>query len=106
VETQRQEADMTVIIAGRMYVDPDERDRFIEGYRVLVERARAYPGCIDVSFSPDCVEPGRVNMFECWESAEVLDRWRARAPRPGRKVKVRDLRVSRYDAGDARPPFD
>jgi quinol monooxygenase YgiN len=96
---------MTVIIAGRMYVDPDERDRFVEGYRVLVERARAYPGCLDLSISPDSVEPGRVNMFECWESAEVLKKWRARAPRIKGTVKARDLQVSKYDAGDARPPF-
>lgn len=97
---------MTVIIAGRMYVDPADRDRFVEGYRVLVERARAYPGCLDLSISPDSVEPGRVNMFECWESAEVLEKWRARAPRPKATVKAQDLQVSKYDAGDARPPFD
>jgi quinol monooxygenase YgiN len=97
---------MTVIIAGKMYVDPDKRERFVEGYRVLVEKARAYPGCIDVSMSPDLLEPGRVNLFECWESADVLAQWRAKAPRPAGRVKFRDAQVYKYDAGDARPPFD
>jgi quinol monooxygenase YgiN len=97
---------MTVIIAGKVYVDADQRERFIEGYRKLVEQARAYPGCLDVSISPDPVEPDRVNMFECWESAEVLAKWRAIAPRPTGRVKFRDAQVHKYDAGDARPPFD
>lgn len=96
---------MTVIIAGKLYVDADKRERFVEGYRKLMEQARAYPGCHDVSISPDLVEPGRVNMFECWESAEVLEKWRAVAPRPAGRVKFRDAQVYKYDAGVARPPF-
>lgn len=96
---------MTVIIAGKVYVDPDKRARLVEGLRVVVEQARAYPGCLDVAISPDPVEPGRVNIFECWETAEVLERWRAIAPRPAGRVRITDNQVYRYDAGDARPPF-
>jgi quinol monooxygenase YgiN len=73
---------MTVIIAGPVYVDPADRDRLVDGFRVVVERARAHPGCLDVSISPDSVDPGRVNILEHWESEEVLDAWRAVAPAP------------------------
>jgi quinol monooxygenase YgiN len=61
---------MTVIIAGPVYVDPADRDRLVEGLRVVVERARQHPGCRDLSVSPDSLDAGRVNLFECWESQE------------------------------------
>jgi hypothetical protein len=30
----------------------------------MVERARAYEGCLDFSISADAVDPERVNLFE------------------------------------------
>lgn len=81
-----------MIIAGPVYVDPDRRNTFVEGHRAIVVQARAYPGCLDLAITADGVEPGRVNIFEMWESEEQLDTWRAVAPRPSSSVPpiVRD----------------
>jgi quinol monooxygenase YgiN len=97
--------DMTVIVAGKVYVDPEERDRFIEGHRVIVAKARAYPGCLDVAISADPVDPGRVNLFEYWESAEVLARWRKSAPRPTVRMKMKDAEVYKHKISETGPPF-
>lgn len=96
---------MALIIAGRIYVDPEQRDRFVAGYRELVARAREYPGCLDVSISPDPIEPGRVNMVEHWESRTALDAWRKVAPRPRGGVKFRDAQVQLHEIASSGPPF-
>ena len=96
---------MTVIVAGKVYVEPGERDRLIEGHRVVVERAREHPGCLDVSISPDPVEPGRVNIFEHWESAATLDAWRAISPRPTGSVELKDVQVFKHEVSRSGPPF-
>lgn len=73
-----------LIIAGWLSVDPGERDSFVERHQDVVRRARLAPGCMDLAISPDRVDPGRVNMYELWESEEMLAAWQAvaRVPRP------------------------
>lgn len=97
---------MTLIVAGRVHVDPRDRDRFIEGHRDLVERARRRPGCLDLSISPDPIEAGRVNIFEHWESRQALDAWRASAPPPSGSVDLVDVQVLKHEISSSRPPFD
>lgn len=97
---------MSVIVAGAVYVDPAERDRFVEGHRVLVEAAREAPGCLDLSVSPDPVAADRVNLFEYWESKEALEAWRARAPRPSTEVAIGGVEVSKHEIAHSGPPFD
>jgi quinol monooxygenase YgiN len=96
---------VTLIIAGKVYVDPSGRDGFIEGHRVVVEQARQYPGCLDVSISPDPLEPGRVNVVEYWESAEVLEAWRARSPRPTTSVPIQSDHVLKHEISHTGLPF-
>jgi hypothetical protein len=38
----------------------------------ILEHARAAPGCLDFSLSPDLLDPGRVNVYERWESHAAL----------------------------------
>jgi len=95
-----------VIVAGKIYVDPSERDRMVDGMRVVVERARAHPGCVDMSISPDSVEPGRVNMFEQFESAEALEAWRAIAPEPTESIDIIEAQVLKHQISASGPPFD
>ncbi|AGM05671.1 putative quinol monooxygenase [Amycolatopsis keratiniphila] len=97
---------MTVIVAGKVYVDPAERDRYVEGHQVIVERARAHPGCLDVVIAADTLEPGRVNIFEYWESEEVLNAWRAISPRPTYSAEIRDGEVFKHRVSYSGPPFD
>ncbi len=57
-----------LIIAGKEYVAPEERDACVASVTDLIQRARAAPGCMDAAISADSVEPGRINSFELWES--------------------------------------
>jgi quinol monooxygenase YgiN len=97
---------MTVIIAGPVYVAPGSRARLLAGLRVVVEEARRYPGCLDVSISPDPLEPGRVNIFEHWSSQEVLDAWRAISPRPTEEVPLEDDQVRKHVVARSGHPFE
>ncbi len=65
-----------LIVAGHLKMAPDLRKAFVEAHADLIRRARAYPGCLDLSISEDPVDPSRINMFELWESEAVLDAWR------------------------------
>ncbi|MDF5754414.1 antibiotic biosynthesis monooxygenase family protein [Spongiactinospora sp. TRM90649] len=97
---------MRVIVAGSVHVDPEDRERFVEAHRIIVERARAYPGCIDVAISPDPTDAGRVNIFEYFESEETLNAWRAIAPPPSASIAFKDDQVFKHAISRTGPPFD
>lgn len=97
---------MALIIAGKLYVDPRDRDRFIAGYRGIVEQARQQPGCLDLAISPDPTDVGRVNLFEYWESRETLDAWRAIAPPPSVSVAIKDDQALKHEISKTDLPFD
>lgn len=61
-----------VIVAGVIDVEPGERDRFLHAKAAQQAAARAEAGCLEYAFSADLAEPGRVRLFEIWESAEHL----------------------------------
>jgi quinol monooxygenase YgiN len=46
----------------------------------IVERARKAAGCLDVAIAADPIDPGRVNIFERWESQAALETFR-RSPK-------------------------
>src|SRR5580658_8073892 len=75
-----------IIVAGSIDVAPEQRDSYLEGRKEAMVAARSEDGCIDYAFSADVVDPGRVRLFELWESREALDahlaRMRAAGPRP------------------------
>jgi quinol monooxygenase YgiN len=97
---------MKVIVAGKVYVEPAERDRFVEAHQHIVERARAHPGCLDLAISPDPIEVGRVNIFEYFESAGALAAWRAVAPPPSGAIGIKDDQVAKHVISSSGPPFD
>ena len=94
-----------LIIAGHVRVPEADRDTYVAAFHDLVERGRTADGCLDVVISADPVDPGRVNVFERWESQEVLDAWRAvaNAPDPGIELDADDVQL--FTVTDARPPF-
>jgi quinol monooxygenase YgiN len=61
-----------IIVAGTFEVDPAQRDAFVESRTEGMRRSRAEPGCISYVFSADPLEPGRVCLFERWESKDAL----------------------------------
>lgn len=94
-----------IIIAGFVLVDAGDRDRFVAEHQDLITRARAFDGCIDLAISADPVEPNRVNNFEAWDSADVLDAWRAQANVPDHGIPITATAMQRYDATDGGPLF-
>ena len=104
-----------IIIAGYTRTDAEMRDGTVEAFRGMVERARAYDGCLDFSISADvvdperlslnagAVDPERVNLFECWRDQATLDAWRKVAKGP--RGKPREVAVSLYRTDKAEKPF-
>lgn len=69
-----------IIVFGSLTLVPGQRDAFLRRSRVAVEAARQIGGCSDFAVSPDLIDPDRVNVLECWESAEALERFRGEGP--------------------------
>ena len=93
------------IIAGHLLVDEDERDRYVDAHRDLIERARRADGCLDVAITADSVDPRRINNFERWESWDAIEAWRAQADAPDTGIAFREVDVTAYEIAGTRPPF-
>ena len=61
-----------IIIAGSVEVDPEQRDAALEAGRPHEEAARAQKGCLDYAWTADGLVPGRIYIFERWESEADL----------------------------------
>ena len=92
-----------IIIAGYTRTEAEKRDGAVDAFRDMVERARAYDGCLDFSISADAVDPERVNLFECWRDQATLNAWRKVAKGP--RSKPREAAVSLYRTDGAEEPF-
>jgi quinol monooxygenase YgiN len=69
-----------IIIAGFTLTDADKRDAAVHAH-IMVERARKWDGCLDLSISGDPLDPERINIFERWRDQYSLDagvKWQAR----------------------------
>ena len=86
-----------VIVAGHVVVDPKQRDDYVSGCAVVVRQARRAPGCLDFSISPDLIEPGRVNIFERWESQAAVQAFRGGGPSDEQGAAILAGSVAEYD---------
>lgn len=93
-----------LIIAGHIQVEPTERDGYVAECVSIVEAARASVGCIDFAITPDSVEPGRVNVFERWQSDEELMSFRGSGPDEGQKAQILGAQVSKYRISGVEAP--
>ncbi len=87
-----------ILVAGALYVDPADRDRYLAECRPVVEQARATEGCLDFALSPDLLDVRRINVFERWSTEEALLRFRGSGPSDDQTsaildADVRDFRV-------------
>ncbi len=83
-------------------VDPAKRDDYVAVCVEAVEQARRAPGCLDFPVSADAVDPGRVNVFERWESAETLAAFRGAGPSGELMAEIRSASVVEYDVSGSR----
>ena len=94
-----------VIVAGHITVDPEQRESYLAGCMSVVEKARRADGCLDFAITADLLDPGRVNLFERWESQAAVKAFRKRAPRNRSGAAMLSVSVAEYDIADVRPLF-
>ena len=95
-----------VIVAGHITVEPQQRESYLEGCVSVVEQARGAPGCLDFAITPDLIDPGRVNIFERWESQAAVDTFRGSGPTDEQGAAMLSGSVVEYDIADVRPLFE
>src|ERR671915_997260 len=103
-KTSERSAPM-VIVAGHITVDPEQRESYLAGCMSVVEKARRAEGCVDFAITADLLDPGRVNLFERWESQEAVKTFRRRGPRSKQRAAMLSVSVAEYDVADVRPLF-
>jgi quinol monooxygenase YgiN len=90
-----------IIVAGTFDVDPGDRDTFLESRRDPVARTRTEAGCVEYAFSADALDPGRVRLFELWESKDHLrahlQALQSAPPNPGPAVEVKAREIKQYE---------
>lgn len=65
-------ADAEVIVSGWIDFAPGDREEALRHFAEVVAASRQEPGCLDYVFSPDPDVPGRVRVFEHWDSDASL----------------------------------
>ena len=86
-----------VIVAGHLVVNPAERDDYLSGCVEVVRQARRAPGCLDFSLSADVIEPGRINIFERWESQAAVEAFRGSGPSDEQGTAIVSAAMAEYD---------
>jgi len=61
-----------IIISGYIDMPPENTQQAIESARPLIEGALTEEGCLDYDWCPNPLVPGRIRVFERWESEEAL----------------------------------
>jgi quinol monooxygenase YgiN len=95
-----------VIVAGHITVDPEQRESYLAGCISVVEKARRADGCLDFAVTADLLDPGRVNLFERWETLAAVETFRSNGPRKKQGAATRSVSVAEYDIADVRPLFE
>ena len=92
-----------IIIAGYTLTEAHKRDAAVQAFAAMVQRARKYDGCLDLSISADSVDPERVNLFECWRDERSWNAWRKVAKAPG--ARPREIYVTVYRGAKVEKTF-
>jgi quinol monooxygenase YgiN len=94
-----------VIVAGHITVEAQQRESYLAGCVSVVERARGAAGCLDFAITVDPIDPGRVNVFERWESQAALETFRGSGAGNEQGALMLSASVAEYDIVDMRPLF-
>lgn len=85
-----------IIIAGKLYVAPEQRDDYLAATADVAIKARQFSGCLDFVQAADPVEPGRINIYEQWQSDEDVLAFRASGGSQPSLPKVQKADVKKY----------
>ncbi|GAA5122756.1 putative quinol monooxygenase [Pseudonocardia adelaidensis] len=92
-----------LIIAGWLRVDPSARTDYLDACAAVVAQARSAPGCLDFALTADLLDPGRIDVYERWESDEQLLAFRGSGPDDTQTERIRDADVRRYRISAVEP---
>ena len=91
-----------IIVGGRFEVDPEQRDAFLAERHERMRTSRSEDGCLEYTYAADPLEPGRVVLFERWETQSALDAHLA-AISGTTTVTPRSESITLYDVAGERP---
>jgi quinol monooxygenase YgiN len=74
------EEPVRIVVAAEIDFPPENRSAVLTGAKELIARALEEKGCRHYTWTPDVHHPGRVHVFEEWDSAEDLEAHFAGAP--------------------------
>ncbi|MGX9791939.1 putative quinol monooxygenase [Mycobacterium sp. MMS18-G62] len=94
-----------VIVAGHVVVDPGGREDYLRGCIDVLRQGRRAPGCLDFAISADPIEPGRINVFERWESQAAVEAFRGGGPSDEQGAALVAATVCEYDVTEQRDLF-
>ncbi|HJT91070.1 MAG TPA: antibiotic biosynthesis monooxygenase [Mycobacterium sp.] len=94
-----------VIVAGHITVEPQQRQSYLAGCVRVVEQARRAAGCLDFAIAADLVDPGRINIYELWESQRAVETFRSSGPSDEQGAAMLSASVAEYEIADVRPLF-
>jgi quinol monooxygenase YgiN len=86
-----------LIVAGHLMVRESDRDRYVADCAAAVLAARRADGCLDFAVSADAVDPGRVNIFERWQTRDLLLAFRGEGPDDDMRNRILEADVAEYD---------
>jgi quinol monooxygenase YgiN len=93
---------IVVIVAGQVVVDTNQRNDYLAGCVQVVEQARNTAGCLDFAISGDLLDPGRINIFERWESQAAVHAFRGSGPSDEQADVIMSASVAEYDVTGVR----
>lgn len=90
-----------VVVAGHLTVEPDQRAAYLAGCVDVVRQARSAAGCLDFAICADLLDPGRINVYERWESSSAVEAFRGSGPSDEQGAVLIEVAVAQYgvDAG-------
>lgn len=91
-----------LIVAGHLDVAPEDRAAYLEGCIEVVRSARRTPGCVDFAITADSLDPGRVRVFEQWETWEAVEAFRGDGPSDEQAATILAVEVFEHDIGATR----
>ncbi len=84
------------IIAGKLILDPNDREAFLVANAAVVRLAREAPGCLDFVQAADPVDPSRINIYERWHSEAHLLAFRGEGEPDADSPPIQSADVKRY----------
>jgi quinol monooxygenase YgiN len=102
---------MTILINGWVDFSPDNAPRALAASKELIAETRSQKGCREYVWSEDPTTPGRLYVYENWESVEDLAAHLAGKYYLGMleilgQFELKDTSVLKYRIDHAEPVYD